>query len=145
MPRRGCRSSASNSVASSSIDRPIVPPAPAEFSISSQVCPSSARRSAERGHDPFEARLEPGAEVRADVEDDCVRADRAAGVDRRAHDVDALLVEVVLRAGEVDEVERMDQHPTDPELPAAVREGGEVFRVVLREPPRTRALNEQLQ
>jgi hypothetical protein len=37
MPIRGCRSRASTSAASSSIERPIVPPAPAVFSISSHV------------------------------------------------------------------------------------------------------------
>ena len=37
MPSRGCLPSRSWSVASSSIERPIVPPAPAEFSIRSHV------------------------------------------------------------------------------------------------------------
>jgi hypothetical protein len=37
MPRRGWRSSRSKIASSSSIERPIVPPAPAVFSISSQV------------------------------------------------------------------------------------------------------------
>ena len=42
MPRRGWRSSRSTIAASSSTERPIVPPAPAEFSSRSQVGPSHA-------------------------------------------------------------------------------------------------------
>ena len=48
-PSRGCRSSASQSAASSSIERPIVPPAPAAFSMQSQrssVVSSRSSRSA---------------------------------------------------------------------------------------------------
>ena len=58
--------------------------------------------------------------------------------------VDALLVEVVVRAREVDEVERVDEHAADPELRAPLAERGEVGRVVVGEAPRPRALDEEL-
>ena len=63
----------------------------------------------ERGQASLEAGLEAGPEVRADVEDDPVRLDRAGRVDGRAHRVDALRVDRVVRGGEVDEVERVDE------------------------------------
>ena len=79
MPSRSWPSSASTSIASSSIERPIVPPAPAEFSISSHVSPLQ-RFSAcfIAAHDLLQRGVEPAAEVRADVEDDAVRLDRTA-------------------------------------------------------------------
>ena len=79
MPSRGCRSSASTSGASSSIERPIVPPAPAEFSISSQVVVRRSARAPARsaGTTRSSPASKPGAEVRADVEDDAVGLDRA--------------------------------------------------------------------
>ena len=101
-------------------------------------------RLGQRGHDALEAGLEAGAEVRADVEDDRLGADRGGGVDGRAQRGDALLVEVVLRAGEVQQVERVDRDGADPELLAPGAEGLEVGRVVLGEAPRARALGEQL-
>ena len=70
MPSRSCRPSASTSSASSPIERPIVPPVPAEFSISSHVSPLQRFRIFFiAAHDPLRAGVEPGAEVRADVED----------------------------------------------------------------------------
>ena len=59
--------------------------------------------------------------------------------------VDALLVELVVRAGEVDEVERVDEDRADVELLAALAEGLEVLRVVFGEPPCPRALDEELE
>ena len=90
------RASASKIVASSSTERPIVPPAPAEFSSRSHVV-SEQRSSAllERRHGPLEAGVEAGAEVRADVEYDTVRLDRASDVDGRLERSDRLLVELV--------------------------------------------------
>ena len=54
-----------------SIERPIVPPVPAEFSISSHVSPLQRLRTFFiAAHDPLQRGVEPAAEVRADVEDD---------------------------------------------------------------------------
>jgi hypothetical protein len=44
----------------------------------------------DRRHRPFEAGVEAGAEMRADVEDDPVRLDRAGCVHGRSHRLDAL-------------------------------------------------------
>src|SRR4051794_28118679 len=82
--------------------------------------------------------------MRADVEDD-VRFDRARGLDRRAHRLDALLVEVVFRARQVHKVEGVDQDTADPQLAATLPEGGEIPRIVLRVAPGARALGEDLQ
>ena len=79
---RGWRSRRSTSAASSSIERPIVSPVPAVFSISSQVVVGAAFEALlQRGHDPFEPLLEAGALVGADVEDHAFRADPAGDVD----------------------------------------------------------------
>ncbi len=94
--------------------------------------------------DPLDRGLEPGAEVRAHVEDDGLGLDRTRGVDGRAQGRDALLVEVGLRAREVDEVERVDEDAADPELGAALAEGREVGRVVLGKAPGAGALDEEL-
>ena len=78
-------------------------------------------RLGQRRRDPLDRGLEPRAQVRADVEDDGLGLDRAGGVDGRAQRGDALLVEVVLRAREVDEVERVDEDAADPELARGAR------------------------
>ena len=93
------------------------PPVPAEFSISSHVSRLAALEDLrERGHRPLEAGLEAGAEMRADVEDDAVRLDRARGVDGVAHRLDRLLVDPVVRRREVAEVERVADDAADPGL-----------------------------
>ena len=145
MPSRSWPSSASTIAASSSIERPTVPPAPAEFSSRSQVVSeqcSSTSRSA--GHAALEPCLEARAEVRADVEDDAVRLDRAGRVDRRDHRLEALAVDHVVRRREVAEVERMHEHRADPRLRAALPEARQILLRMLGEPPRARALREQL-
>ena len=83
MPSRGwCVEPVERSSASSSSDRPIVPPAPAEFSMQSQVSPSQRSRiCSSAGHGAVEPGLEAGAEMRADVEDDRVGFDRRGRVD----------------------------------------------------------------
>src|SRR5262249_38096992 len=101
-------------------------------------------RLIQRGHDSLDGGLEAGAEVRADVEDDRLGADRAGGVDGRAQRRDALLVEVVLRAREVDQVERGDRDGADPGPLAPPAKALQAGRVVLGEAPRPRALREQL-
>ena len=106
--------------ASSPIERPIVPPAPAEFSISSQVSPSARVEDLlERGGDALEPGVEPGAEVRADVEDDRVGLDRVRRLERRAQRRDRALVDRVVGGGEVAEVERVADDAADPGLGAA--------------------------
>ena len=96
------------------------------------------------GHDTLEPLLEPRAEVRADVEDDGVGLDRAGRIDRRAHRRDALLVDRVVRRGEIDEVERVDDDRPDPDLLPSGPKRCEVSRIVLREPPGPWALREEL-
>src|SRR5207248_5037515 len=90
-------------------------------------------------------RLEAGALVRSDVQDDAVRPDRAARLDRPPHGLDRLLVEVVLRAGQVDEVERVDEHRAEPGLLAPLAERSQVGGIVVGESPRARALDEELE
>src|SRR5262245_32504513 len=98
-----------------------------------------------RRYCPLESGLEAGAQVRPHVEDHAVRLDRAGGVHRRVHRHEALLVELVLRAGEVDQVEGVDEDSADTELYASRTKRLEILRVVLREPPRPRALDEELE
>ena len=99
---------------------------------------------AERGHTALEPGLEAGPEVRADVEDDAVRLDRARGVDGGAHRLEALAEDGLVGRGQVAEVQRMHEHRADARLGALLTEAGEVFLRVYREAPRTRALGEEL-
>src|SRR5205085_6755334 len=77
---------------------------------------------AHRLHDPLQARVEAGAEVRADVEDDRVGLDRAPDLDRVLERRDRLVVERVVRAREVDEVEGVADDGADPGLRAPLLE-----------------------
>src|SRR6266540_4088597 len=61
----------------------------------------------ERRDDTIEARLETGAEMRAHVEDDGVRLDRACRIDGGTHRLDALGIDRVVRSAEIHEVERV--------------------------------------
>ena len=108
IPRRGWWSSLSMITASSSTERPIVPPAPAEFSSRSQRSSVVSARSSRRGGTILRSALrEPGAQVGADVEDDALGADRGRRLQRGAQRRDGLLSDLAIGAGEVDEVERM--------------------------------------
>jgi hypothetical protein len=78
------------------------------------------------------------------VEDDAVGVDRAGDLDRVLERRDRLLVEVVLRAREVDEVERVADDGVDPRLGAALLEALEALRLVVRRPPRARTLRKDL-
>ncbi len=146
MPRRGWRSSASRSVASSSIERPIVPPGPGRVLHQEPgVAVAAARGSARAPRTTrSSAAVEAGAEVRADVEDDRVRLDRARGVDRGAHRRDRLLVDRVVGRGEVAEVERVADDPADARLGAPRLEPLDRLRLVRGRPPHARALREHL-
>src|SRR3954465_3941227 len=81
--------------------------------------------------------------MRADVEDDAVRLDRAGGVDRRPHRLNAVWVDRGVRGGKVDEVESVDED-WQVRFLALRPEGLEIRRVVGRETPGPRALHEQL-
>src|SRR3954447_2337009 len=96
-----------------------------------------------RGHGSLEARLEPGAQVGADVEHDRVGMDGARRVDGRPHRLDALAVDLLVGRGEIHEVEAVHERG-DAELRAPLAEALEVLLVVLRKAPRARALHEQL-
>src|SRR5439155_11605901 len=78
-----------------------------------------------------------------DVEDHRVGLDRTGGLDGRAHGVYALGVDGIVRGGEVDEVERMNED-RDARLLPFRPERLEIGRVVLGEPPGARALDEEL-
>jgi hypothetical protein len=82
--------------------------------------------------------------VGADVEDDAVGLDRAGRVDGRAHRLEALAVDDLVRRREVAEVERVHEHGADPRLGAPLPKAREILLGVLREAPGTRALREQL-
>jgi hypothetical protein len=94
--------------------------------------------------DALDAGFEPGAEVRADMEDDAVGLDRAGDVDGGRQRRDRLLVDRVVGGGEVAEVERVAEHRADPGLRALFAEGRVGVRVGGRHSPRPRALREQL-
>ena len=145
MPSRGCPSSASKIAASSSTERPIVPPAPAEFSSTSQSRSSvSSRSSRSGGTARFRPFADARAEVRAEVEDDAVGADRGCGVERGAHRRDRLLVDLAVGRGEIDEVEGVTDDRLDPDLVAARAEPLDLVLGVRRRPPHPRALREDL-
>src|SRR4051812_35301879 len=97
-----------------------------------------------RRYRALEAGLETRALVRADVEDDAVRVDRAGDVhsvlERRAR----LVVDLVLGAREVGQVEGVAEDSADPRFGSPLLEALEVGRVVVRRAPRARALREDL-
>src|SRR3954451_3523082 len=98
----------------------------------------------QRGDDPVEPGVHPCAQVRADVEHDSVRVDRARDVDRVRQRRHRLLVELVLRAREVDQVQRVAQDAADPDLRTPLLEALEVLGRMGRRPPHPRALGEHL-
>ena len=107
-------------VASSSTERPIVPPGAGRvLEHEPQTVVRQREELGERRNDPGEARVEPLAEVRADVEDHALRADRRGGLERRSHRRDRLGVDLGIGAREVDEVERVAHDRSDPDLVAA--------------------------
>ena len=146
MPSRGWRPSASTSAASSSSERPIVPPAPAEFSSRSQVV--SEQRSSTCSSAGTQ-RSSPGLEARrrgASRRGRRRRPPRSRRPCRRSRRMvcDALVVDRVVRRREVAEVERVHEHRADARLGAPLAEAREVVRGVLGEAPRARALREEL-
>jgi hypothetical protein len=105
---------------------------------------TALERAAEGADDAIETTLEAGAQVRADVEDDPVRLDRAGDLDRVQESVDRLFVDVLLGSGQIDEVDRVTKNCLDPGLLTALLETLDVVGVVIRRPPRARALGEDL-
>src|SRR2546421_4583002 len=101
-------------------------------------------RLSQRRHSALQADLEAGALVRADMEDDPVGLDRAADVHGVFQRGDRLLIELVVRARQVDQVEGVTDDAADPGLGAALLETLEVGRVVVRRSPRPGALREDL-
>ena len=121
-------------------------PAPAEFSSSSHVVSvHRSRTCCERRHGPLEAGVEPGAEMRADVDDDAVGGDRAGGIDGLRHRLDGLVVLRLVGRREVDQIDGVDEDRADVRLLAALAEALEVGRIVLGEAPGARTLREELQ
>ena len=80
------------------------------------------------GHDAFQPLVEAGALVGADVEDHAFRADAAGDVDGVLKGRNGLVVEVFLRARQVDQVERVADDALDAGLGAALLEALEVRR-----------------
>ena len=95
-------------------------------------------------HAALEAGLEARAEMRSDVEDDAVGFDRAGGVDRRPHRLEALAEDDLVRRGEIAEVERVHEHGADPRLCPPLAEAGEILLGMHGEAPHPRALSEEL-
>src|SRR6266496_3151693 len=101
-------------------------------------------RLAQRRDGALQTDLEAGALMRADVEDDAVGFDRARDIHGFLQRGDRFLVDLVVRTCEVDQVERMAKSAADPRLGAALLEALEVGGIVVRRPPGTRALGEDL-
>ena len=97
------------------------------------------------GQDALDAGLETDAQVGADVENDPVSTDRTRDLHRVVQRRDRFLVHVVLRRGEVAEVQSVAEDAVETDLGAAFPEACEVCGVVIRRPPRSRALREDLQ
>src|SRR6266550_3359763 len=97
----------------------------------------------DRRHEPLQAGLEAGTEMRAEVEDNRLGLEHARRVERRAHGVDALRVDGVVRRGEVHEIDRVNED-RDAGVLAFRPELLEIRRVVLGESPGARALDEEL-
>src|SRR5215203_431457 len=98
----------------------------------------------QRRDHPVEARVHAGAEMRPDVEHDAVGIDRAPHVHRVRQRRHRLLVEVVLRRGQVDQIERVAQHAAERRRRALLLEALEVRGRMVRRPPHARALREDL-
>src|SRR5687767_10863138 len=79
------------------------------------------------------------------MEDDTIRVDRAGCVDRVRQRRDRLLVELVVWARDVAEVDRVYENRLDTCFARPRREAGQHLGVVIREAPRPRALDEELE
>ena len=84
------------------------------------------------------------SEVRPQVEDDALRPDRRRSLERRPHSGDGLLVDLLVRCGQVDEVERVADDRGDPNLLAPFLEPRHLILGVGGWAPHARALREDL-
>src|SRR5262245_19833839 len=82
--------------------------------------------------------------MRSHMEYDTVGADSIPDLHRVAHRQNRLLVHGVVGRGEVAEVERVAHVTAHPGVGALLAEALEALRVVVRRPPRARALGEDL-
>ena len=132
--------------ASSSSDRPIVAARPGGVLHAAATCRrrTASRICARPRRCARRPRSKPAPEVRADVEDDAVGADRRRGIHRRAQRLDRLLVDRVVRGREVAEVERVADDAADRRLGPALLEPLDRLGLVVRRPPHARALREHL-
>src|SRR5256886_4064012 len=105
---------------------------------------AALERLVERRHHSLERYLETGALVGPHVEDHAVGLDRDGYVHRVLERGDGFLIDLVLRAGEVDQVEGVADDAPDSGFGAAFLEALEVGRVVVRRSPGARALREDL-
>ena len=144
-PSRGWRSAAFASAASSAIDLPIVPPAPGGvLHAEPEVVGRQLEELPKRGLDERDGFVEPEAEVRADVEDDRLGADRVRGLHRRAERDERVLAYRGIATREVDEVEGVTADSLDAGLTAPRPEPCDLLGCVRRRSPHPRALCEDL-
>ena len=99
---------------------------------------------AQRGLDERDRFVEPEAEVRADVEDDRLGADRVRGLHRRAERRERVLAYRGIATREVDEVERVAGDGLHAGLTAPRAEPCDLLGRVRRRSPHPRALREDL-
>ncbi len=144
-PRRGWRSTASESAASSEMERPIVPPAPAAFSMQSQrssVVSSRSSRSA--GSTSATASSKPRPRCEPTWNTTASDADRVRRLHRRPQRHERVLADDPICAREIDEVQRVTGDGLDARLPPSRAEPVDLLRCVRRRPPHARALREDL-
>ena len=98
----------------------------------------------QRRLDELDGVVEPEPEVRADVEDDRLGADRVGRLHRRPERRERVLAHGGISAGEVHEVEGVARHGLDSCLPATLAEARDLLRCMRRRPPHPRALREDL-
>ena len=94
--------------------------------------------------DDVERLVESVTEVRSDVEDDSLCADRLRGLHRRSERLERLRADLVVPTREVHEVERVTHHGAYPGLLPALSEPVDLVRRVGRRAPHPRALREHL-
>jgi len=88
--------------------------------------------------------VEPYSEVRADVEDDGLGADRVSGLHRRAQRRQRVLADSQVAAREVHEVQRVARDRLDASLATTLPEALDLVLAVLRRTPHAWALGEDL-
>ena len=105
---------------------------------------ASLQQLAQHGHGALDARVEAGAQVRADVEDDSLGLDRARRLHGGLHRRAGLRIHVVVERAEVDEVDGVTHDRLDSRFRAALAEPCERLLFVRGRAPHPRALGEHL-